>query len=47
MTVKGIDVSQWQGNIDFNKVKPQAKNFSESLAKALQNLQNSDIISLR
>lgn len=27
MTVKGIDVSQWQGNIDFNKVKSAGYRF--------------------
>lgn len=27
MKIKGIDVSQWQGNIDFNKVKASGINF--------------------
>lgn len=27
MAIKGIDVSQWQGNIDFNKVKAAGINF--------------------
>ena len=25
--IKGIDVSRWQGNIDFNKVKTSGVNF--------------------
>ena len=25
--IKGIDVSRWQGNIDFNKVKASGVNF--------------------
>ena len=27
MTIKGIDVSTWQGSIDFNRVKQSGINF--------------------